>query len=1405
MFKSLYILLFFALTVAFGAYSQDSTNVPSGQNYFLSFVKKVYLNPTILLKTQDFRSAHNVRVMVLPDMNGQTTNTITGFERAMQKIIRFLIEGDDEGTVRLYFDINDANSPFTVVYSEELYCKFENPAKDSIEARLNAPFSGKTFTINSASLFEKAIGDGLEYIGQCLVATPSECGEQPDFQTTQINTKPLSIALYNTTGSSYDIDRKQYALLESYYPKAKDLNTQMDWYAPVKFMAAGIAEPVAIVVTPNQTGYRKQNLSFRIASSGDVIPVAQSGPQDTVKLTLPSTLPPGQPVEIVASYKSTIDSVNYTVGFFMVYIYQPKTIELNLVSVNGYTINQSEIESQLKKVYDPVGVKFIVSKTTMLRESDWVTAVTIESSAMFSNYPSDLKDYVGGVKDLDDYDSDEYYLVYGLTTNASSSVTGYMPRARNIGFIFNSGVAAAKTSAHEVGHGVFHLRHIFAEEELGASSLGTTTNVMDYAPNPPDPSLIQKELYLHQWLGIDDPAFVSWMSGDDEEGAYSTSNLSELEEFKNSSYYAFVDPNGNVIRLPQTIKSVSFVTDSYVDIASHFGQFIIAPVGSLQGFTDKDDIKFNYSYTNGYKNSEGIGFSEFIAQGDAVERIIFGFPCLSSGLIKFKAFAGSMNSTQLSNFASYNTSSLLNSESAISTTELIDLTNEYNGLIGSLKNLQNKIISSNFSSDYYLTQSLDYVLANQPQCNCDNTAMLQPYIFGINSFIQNNPAAQSACNYNNSKGYRRYLANTLDKDLMSKGIYGGWEEMINNNPSLADGMVVAKTEEYYKKSLYLWPKLYAKLGSVTTLEYNADLELIQFIAEEPGIWCIFKTIPFSTRINIIEQLLEDNTEKNEALTIGLLLEMVNEDKSALIDNFEYNSALFYRLYNYFEENYNRELFVNTILNYNKVAHPIPTIYSSASQFPIGPGPLTYDLLYINKETLYATWNNDGTFTISNTGYQQHGGGLTTFVKLILTEDFDFLGLKEGNELTVPLFYAYHIKQLIQEQKNDAFLRNALRLVSVVAAIPTGGATLVFAVSLNAADLVIEINEGAIHNMTDGDSFLAAWHAFYLVADLSNSLGILRLDVKVAETMNTAGFADNLRKFITGSKIFLNKSGAQVLELQNAFKMAYAQKTFYEGLVFLKNGFVREVRNNFVAAVVYGNVRYSIATMDYLEGIGEFCYHFAPGKTILLSSNGLEEYERIAKVDNTYYYDIEGRLIRGGFEVYKRGTETVVVIQRADPAFNHICTSGAYVSSEAKQGTFLVGNYTFDLEYITNELGYVHRTEAIDFAFPVPPGKKFNILHVDDAIYNHWAANGGFFTKVNGPWIDAAVAQKADIIVVSDLSLLYKENGVLTGFGKEINRLEWKHGYRYNPVTHMMVAPEKAAGLPARTLQSQYIP
>jgi hypothetical protein len=167
---------------------------------------------------------------------------------------------------------------------------------------------------------------------------------------------------------------------------------------------------------------------------------------------------------------------------------------------------------------------------------------------------------------------------------------------------------------------------------------------------------------------------------------------------------------------------------------------------------------------------------------------------------------------------------------------------------------------------------------------------------------------------------------------------------------------------------------------------------------------------------------------------------------------------------------------------------------------------------------------------------------------------------------------------------------------------------------------------------------------------------------------------------------------------------------------------------------------------------------------------------------------------------------MITFLRSGRAFVHNFTSGVVVTRNAKQGTFLIGSFPTDLKIVFLELKYP-KMDPVDFSFPVPAGQKFNLLNVSDAQHIYWGNNGGFFTKVNGPWIDAAVAQNADIIVVSDFSTVYKkvidketlqEIIEITGFGKEIHRLEWIHGYRFNPTTKMMVSPNNAGGLPTIT-------
>ncbi len=528
------LLIFVILITLFAAQSQAQDTTNTQNSYFLEFVKKVYFNPTVLLRTQKFREDNKVRALVLPDLNGGQTNQITGFEKAMQKIIRFLIEGDDKGSIRFYFDSKNTTKPFSFVCSDELWCKFPDSAKDSIEKRLNTPFQGTNFNLNSHVLFETAITGGLNYASSCLQNSTAECSEEPDNKTTEINTKPLSISLHNTSGSKFDIDTKQFDQLESHYAKATDLFTQQDWYAPAKVIVSGTNsdEPVVLAINKHESLFKKENLKIKMLYNSSILPVLAGSTNDSIRFNIPKDLPKGNPVEVVVTYKSPVDSITYTVGFFMIQVMEKQTKKLNLLAANGFNVadQKTQIENELKKVYDPVGIAFEVTVKTWdpIIDSEWPTSIQIENSGLLSNYPPDLRDWVNGVQDLTDYDNDEYYLVFGLST---PELAGYMPRARNIGFIFSGTIDLSETVAHELGHGVFHLRHIFAEEELGEQGMNQTRNVMDYKQLA---ATKLKDLYLHQWKFIDDPAFVSWFGGDDEEALSTSVFYSALDDDTNT-------------------------------------------------------------------------------------------------------------------------------------------------------------------------------------------------------------------------------------------------------------------------------------------------------------------------------------------------------------------------------------------------------------------------------------------------------------------------------------------------------------------------------------------------------------------------------------------------------------------------------------------------------------------------------------------------------------------------------------------------------------------------------------------------------------------------------------------------------------------------------------------------------
>lgn len=142
------------------------------------------------------------------------------------------------------------------------------------------------------------------------------------------------------------------------------------------------------------------------------------------------------------------------------------------------------------------------------------------SSGLLSNYTTDMKTVINTHGELQ---PDTYYL-FVIDKPASGSKLGYMPRAKKVGFIFAephgsnaeqaNGDAAApiiNTMAHELGHGVFTLKHTFSDY----SSLvqGSTDNLMDYNNST------GSTLWKYQWDKIHDPAVVLGLFEGDAAGA----------------------------------------------------------------------------------------------------------------------------------------------------------------------------------------------------------------------------------------------------------------------------------------------------------------------------------------------------------------------------------------------------------------------------------------------------------------------------------------------------------------------------------------------------------------------------------------------------------------------------------------------------------------------------------------------------------------------------------------------------------------------------------------------------------------------------------------------------------------------------------------------------------------------
>ena len=143
--------------------------------------------------------------------------------------------------------------------------------------------------------------------------------------------------------------------------------------------------------------------------------------------------------------------------------------------------------------------------------------MTLTGSHFFTTESPEMRRLRQIFQEEGDYEHGEYYIFIMQQANATGepnpefAVMGDMPRGQHFGFVFMNAVRQdqmARLIAHEVGHGIFTLRHTFDSNYGGVSSKRRTDNLMDYGDGT--------ELAAFQWNVMSNPAWITRFDSEEE-------------------------------------------------------------------------------------------------------------------------------------------------------------------------------------------------------------------------------------------------------------------------------------------------------------------------------------------------------------------------------------------------------------------------------------------------------------------------------------------------------------------------------------------------------------------------------------------------------------------------------------------------------------------------------------------------------------------------------------------------------------------------------------------------------------------------------------------------------------------------------------------------------------------------
>ena len=311
----------------------------------------------------------------------------------------------------------------------------------------------------------------------------------------------------------YAFDEYQAAYSKSMLYKPKYEALVNNYFVSHKAIVEGQTDVIKAVLTTDDKTMVADSVRF----------VNHQGFRYTSKIIAPNTFEVtikggtgGQTQELYATYP---DGKKFlSLGKLLITSYNTQQRKVVLVPVNNASVDRGAISQKLNNIYNPIGIQFEVSQDASLDDMSWDTngdgKLAVKGSGLFSTLTPEMKALNQVYSQSRSVQADAVYLF--ILPSADEVVAGDMPRGKQFGYLFSGD--DGRVAAHEIGHGLFKLKHTF--DGYGFAKGELSNNLMDYPAGD--------QLTKYQWDQVRDPGMVIPVFEKEEDG-----ELAAAEQAKN--------------------------------------------------------------------------------------------------------------------------------------------------------------------------------------------------------------------------------------------------------------------------------------------------------------------------------------------------------------------------------------------------------------------------------------------------------------------------------------------------------------------------------------------------------------------------------------------------------------------------------------------------------------------------------------------------------------------------------------------------------------------------------------------------------------------------------------------------------------------------------------------------------